>query len=68
VLCIFDECFCFAFLVVVVIVVLVADALEGTHECTTARSFERRILKERASMRGQKEEAAAALVVVRHKT
>jgi len=41
VLCIFDECFCFAFLVVVVIVVLVTDVLEGTHECTTARSFVR---------------------------
>jgi hypothetical protein len=70
VLCIFDECFCFAFLVVVVIVVivvLVADVLEGTHECTTARSFVRRILNERASMRGEKEEAAAALVVVLHK-
>jgi hypothetical protein len=70
VLCIFDECFCFAFLVVVVIVVivvLVADVLEGTHECTTARSFVRRILKERAWMRGENEEAAAALVVVLHK-
>jgi hypothetical protein len=41
VLCVFDECFCFGFLVVVVIVVLVADVLEGTHECTTARSFVR---------------------------
>lgn len=41
-LCVFDECFCFAFLVVVVvIVVLVTDVLEGTHECTTARSFVR---------------------------
>ncbi len=67
-LCIFDECFCFAFLVAVVIVVLVADVLEGTHECTTARSFVRRILKDRASMRGQKEEAAAALLVVLHKS
>jgi hypothetical protein len=68
VLCIFDECFCFAFLVAVVIVVLVADALDGTHECTTARSFVRRILKERASMRGEKEEAAVALVVMLYKS
>lgn len=66
--CIFDECFCLLFLVVVVIVVLVADVLVGTHECTTARSFVRRILKERTSMRGEKEEAAAALVVVLHKS
>jgi hypothetical protein len=41
VLCVSDEFFCLAFLVVIVIVVLVTDVLEGTHECTTARSFVR---------------------------